>query len=306
MTTFVSNGRVNRRTNNPGVSRAKGAPVEQSVTAKSLATARAGAAFALHFGGPMRPERICAGCGAELVGSRRGGRRYCGPQCYPSRRSRYAPDPEETTAPPGTHAELIELLWAAARKGTVSAVQLLLREVEKDGPERASRSVIEELARRRGLKETDERSRADSDRVPRLDRQARPSCGAFRSEHPSGRALLGRYAGRRLTRPGTGPSPPTAQPEPSGAHWRSGMPCARLALRLLRAAHRRGRNDRRQGRRDRRRHRCEGRRQGLSSEVLVSHTVEDLVAGSGLVFEDADEHELKGVPERWHLYRVRD
>jgi class 3 adenylate cyclase len=41
-------------------------------------------------------------------------------------------------------------------------------------------------------------------------------------------------------------------------------------------------------------------------EVLVSSTVKDLVAGSGLTFEDAGEHALKGVPERWHLYRVRE
>ena len=41
-----------------------------------------------------------------------------------------------------------------------------------------------------------------------------------------------------------------------------------------------------------------------SSEVLVSQTVRDLVAGSGLVFEDAGEHELKGVPDTWRLYRV--
>jgi class 3 adenylate cyclase len=41
-----------------------------------------------------------------------------------------------------------------------------------------------------------------------------------------------------------------------------------------------------------------------ASEVLVSQTVKDLVAGSGLKFEDAGEHELKGVPDRWHLYRV--
>ena len=39
-------------------------------------------------------------------------------------------------------------------------------------------------------------------------------------------------------------------------------------------------------------------------EVLVSSTVKDLVAGSGLSFADAGEHELKGVPDRWHLYRV--
>ena len=40
------------------------------------------------------------------------------------------------------------------------------------------------------------------------------------------------------------------------------------------------------------------------SEVLASSTVKDLVAGSGLTFEDAGEHELKGVPDRWHLYRA--
>ena len=40
------------------------------------------------------------------------------------------------------------------------------------------------------------------------------------------------------------------------------------------------------------------------SEVLVSRTVKDLVAGSGLTFEDAGEHDLKGVPDRWRLYRV--
>ncbi len=43
---------------------------------------------------------------------------------------------------------------------------------------------------------------------------------------------------------------------------------------------------------------------GGPSEVLVSSTVKSLVAGSGLTFEDAGEHELKGVPDRWHLYRV--
>ena len=34
------------------------------------------------------------------------------------------------------------------------------------------------------------------------------------------------------------------------------------------------------------------------SEVLVSQTVKDLVAGSGFSFEDSGEHELKGVPDR--------
>ena len=41
-----------------------------------------------------------------------------------------------------------------------------------------------------------------------------------------------------------------------------------------------------------------------ASEVLVSQTVKDLVAGSGLAFDDAGDHELKGVPDRWRLYRV--
>ena len=41
-----------------------------------------------------------------------------------------------------------------------------------------------------------------------------------------------------------------------------------------------------------------------SGEVLVSSTVKDLVAGSGLQFEDRGEHELKGVPGRWRLYAV--
>jgi class 3 adenylate cyclase len=39
-------------------------------------------------------------------------------------------------------------------------------------------------------------------------------------------------------------------------------------------------------------------------DVLVSGTVKDLVVGSDLIFEDAGEHELKGVPDRWRLYRV--
>jgi hypothetical protein len=40
-------------------------------------------------------------------------------------------------------------------------------------------------------------------------------------------------------------------------------------------------------------------------EVLVSRTVTDLVAGSGIGFEDRGEHELKGVPGSWKLFAVR-
>jgi pimeloyl-ACP methyl ester carboxylesterase/class 3 adenylate cyclase len=39
-------------------------------------------------------------------------------------------------------------------------------------------------------------------------------------------------------------------------------------------------------------------------EVLVSGTVKDLVAGSGLAFEDRGRHELKGIPGDWRLYAV--
>jgi pimeloyl-ACP methyl ester carboxylesterase len=41
------------------------------------------------------------------------------------------------------------------------------------------------------------------------------------------------------------------------------------------------------------------------SEVLVSRTVSDLVAGSGIVFDDRGPHELKGVPGDWRLYAVK-
>jgi len=41
-----------------------------------------------------------------------------------------------------------------------------------------------------------------------------------------------------------------------------------------------------------------------AGEVLVSQTVKDLVAGSGIVFEDRGLAELKGVPGEWRLYSV--
>jgi class 3 adenylate cyclase len=41
-----------------------------------------------------------------------------------------------------------------------------------------------------------------------------------------------------------------------------------------------------------------------AGQILVSQTVKDIVAGSGFAFDDAGEHELKGVPDSWRLYRV--
>jgi class 3 adenylate cyclase len=42
-----------------------------------------------------------------------------------------------------------------------------------------------------------------------------------------------------------------------------------------------------------------------ASEVLVTSTVKELVAGSPFAFTDRGIHELKGVDE-WHLYAARD
>jgi class 3 adenylate cyclase len=39
--------------------------------------------------------------------------------------------------------------------------------------------------------------------------------------------------------------------------------------------------------------------------VLVSSTVKDLVAGSGISFEELGEHELRGVPGTWRLFAPR-
>lgn len=38
------------------------------------------------------------------------------------------------------------------------------------------------------------------------------------------------------------------------------------------------------------------------SEVLVSRTVKDLVAGSGIEFADRGVQALNGVPDEWQLY----
>jgi class 3 adenylate cyclase len=41
------------------------------------------------------------------------------------------------------------------------------------------------------------------------------------------------------------------------------------------------------------------------NEVLVSRTLTDLVAGSGIDFDDRGEHALKGVPGTWPLFAVK-
>jgi class 3 adenylate cyclase len=44
--------------------------------------------------------------------------------------------------------------------------------------------------------------------------------------------------------------------------------------------------------------------QARPGEVLVSQTVKDLVAGSGIEFADRGAAELKGVPGEWRLFAV--
>ncbi|MBW2288383.1 MAG: adenylate/guanylate cyclase domain-containing protein [Deltaproteobacteria bacterium] len=43
-----------------------------------------------------------------------------------------------------------------------------------------------------------------------------------------------------------------------------------------------------------------------AGEVLVSSTVRDLVAGSGIEFQERGPHQLKGIPGEWQLYQVTD
>ena len=44
--------------------------------------------------------------------------------------------------------------------------------------------------------------------------------------------------------------------------------------------------------------------QAGADEVLVSSTVKDLVAGSGIAFTERGAHELKGIPGEWRLFAV--
>jgi class 3 adenylate cyclase len=44
--------------------------------------------------------------------------------------------------------------------------------------------------------------------------------------------------------------------------------------------------------------------EAAGGEVLVSSTVRDLVAGSGIAFDDRGARELKGIPGKWRLFAV--
>ena len=52
-------------------------------------------------------------------------------------------------------------------------------------------------------------------------------------------------------------------------------------------------------------HRCNGDvALACAPELFATRTVKDPTVGVGSYFEDAGEHELKGVPGRWRLYRA--
>jgi len=70
------------------------------------------------------------------------------------------------------------------------------------------------------------------------------------------------------------------------------------------SSHRRVRARRRKGCRHRRPHGARLAALAAPGEVLVSSTVKDLVAGSGLAFRDQGSHQLKGLPGEWRAYAV--
>ena len=125
-----------------------------------------------------------------------------------------------------------------------------------------------------------------------------PAWPTLERHHEVVRAMIGRYRGAEITTAGDrffakfdGPA--------------RGVRCAQAIVEAVqalghpdsrRAGHRRGGAHQRRRPRHRRAHRSKGGSARRSLQVLVSQTVKDLVAGSGIVFEDAGEHELKGVP----------
>ncbi len=42
------------------------------------------------------------------------------------------------------------------------------------------------------------------------------------------------------------------------------------------------------------------------AEILVTRTVRDLVAGSGIAFADRGSHSIGGAPGKWRLFAVSD
>ncbi len=95
---------------------------------------------------PSGPRlRTCPVCGRTFEATR--GKRYCSKACWPSRRP-YA-DPGPIDDAPMTWEALSELLWTAARRGSVSAMAILRREMEPAPKTPKPTTIMDELARRR-------------------------------------------------------------------------------------------------------------------------------------------------------------
>ncbi|MFP6709066.1 MAG: adenylate/guanylate cyclase domain-containing protein [Alphaproteobacteria bacterium] len=41
-------------------------------------------------------------------------------------------------------------------------------------------------------------------------------------------------------------------------------------------------------------------------EIILSRTVRDLVAGSGIELTDYGQHDLKGISDEWQLFKVKE
>jgi class 3 adenylate cyclase len=159
----------------------------------------------------------------------------------------------------------------------------------------------------RALIQFDRRGSGMSDRVPPAPRRPATGAGASCSTATtrSSAARSRRTAGRRSRRWATASSPPsTARPARSaalqvaeararrGSRYRAGIhtgECERVGNDVAGiAVHLAARVMAEAG----------------SGQVLVSRTVTDLVAGSGLRFESRGAHALRGVPGEWELFQA--
>ena len=134
----------------------------------------------------------------------------------------------------------------------------------------------------------------------------RPGVGDLLERHNARvRAELRRFGGRETTPPATASSrPSTPRPRLSSAPGRCSGRCAKSDWTSVSACTRASVTSSGKASRPRRPYRREGRVQCRRRRGPVSQTVKDLVAGSGIEFQDRGSHELKGVPGEWRLYSV--
>jgi hypothetical protein len=88
--------------------------------------------------------RSCATCGRSFEARRRG-HIFCSALCRPSNFSRgdYEPGGVVPAEGAGDRRELIGLLWAAARRGSIAAARVLLEEIDEEGEQTEALHVPE-------------------------------------------------------------------------------------------------------------------------------------------------------------------